>query len=89
MTPVECCGQGWSTNFCPTCGKELRCNPLLGLLKYVQGQCKQQRGYVDNERKRGNDGGYLKKREEALAKWESWRDALIGVVKEFDNAKSS
>lgn len=75
---AECCGQERDGNFCLMCGNSLADGkrPIDELLKHVS---KEARKHKDRHGSRYNNH-YYNSKPETVAKWQSWRDALVELM---------
>jgi len=80
------------TPFCPQCGEPMTVTPIGSLLAHLRLRCRHYSTRVNNaslklERiEKGTNYAetlqrYLESDSRSLAKWTSWRDALIEVMK--------
>lgn len=89
MSSKSCC-ENRATPYCPMCGGEIAAPPLVTLLRHVSKTLKTHAAshetYVDKEKLAGGTNQYLQKvvrrREESLKKWQSWKDALEKVLED-------
>jgi hypothetical protein len=90
---MKCCNENWTTNFCPTCGKQLLPNhPLIGLLAHCRSTESGKRVTAGKHRKSAKcyqekDVYYYEKYEKMAAaaeanaeKWKSWGDELQKLI---------
>lgn len=81
---MKCCGNEVTTPFCPMCGKpQSGEGPLYDLLAHIRKELSKHRGR--QERIRQGIGqtpyeGETEKLSRWIAKWEAWRDAIVGII---------
>ena len=84
---MRCCGQDVDSPFCPNCGKEnAQLEPLVSLLRHIESTLpsirKIEEALKERLKEKPSPRGvrWIKRKQDLITKWESWRDAVKSAI---------